>query len=163
MNRDLLKEHYLAHKEHAVNINTYRGQGLTVLASGFAPVAGSLIAVAATGKFSHATRFALITSLFAFALITAALAFWAGRLDRLQRQYRKAMDALVGEDIDELVKQREHSSWPVAREDVKIARDPVGRNKITRRLFGYGFLPPTLLILAAAAVVLASLLISGTI
>jgi hypothetical protein len=119
------------------------------------------MAVAATGKFSQATRSALIISLFAFALIAAAMAFWAGRLDRLQRQHRKAMDALVGADIDELVKQRENSSWPVTREDVRIVRDPMGRRKIV--LFGYGFFPPTLLTLALAAIVLAALLISGTI
>jgi hypothetical protein len=163
MDRDLLKEHYLAHKEHAVDINTYRGQGLTVLASGFAPVAGSLIAVAATGKFPEASRFALIVSLIAFALITIALAFWAGRLDALQRQYRKAMDELVSEDIDELVELREDSLHRVVREDVLILRGPVGSNRASRLLFGHGFLPPTLLTLAAAAIVLVALLASNTI
>lgn len=155
MTRDFLMEHYLAHKEHAEKVNDYRSQAMTILASGFAPVAGSLIAVSATGKFSNATRFALTVSLFVFGLITVAMAVWAARLDRLQQHYRQAMDALAGDTIDEWLAQRK-SEQKIERDNLRIA----GKQSLLTR---YGLLSPALAIVAVSAVVLASLLASGTI
>jgi hypothetical protein len=155
MVRDFLTEHYIAHKEHAEKVNDYRSQAMTILASGFAPVAGSLIALAATGEFSSATKFALIVSLYIFGLITAAMAVWAARLDRLQQHYRQAMDALVGDTIDEWLAQRK-SQQPIEPQSLRIAGNP---GLLTR----YGLLSPALMILAGSAIALASLLVSGTI
>ena len=155
MASDFLMEHYLAHKEHAEKVNDYRSQAMTILASGFAPVAGSLIALAATGKFSNATRFALVVSLLVFGLITLAMAVWAGRLDRLQQHYRQAMDALAGDAIDEWLAQRQ-SQQKINPDNLRIAAK---QTLLTR----YGLLSPALAIVAVSAVVLASLLASGII
>lgn len=148
-------QHYLAHKEHAEKVNDYRSQAMTILASGFAPVAGSLIALAATGKFSNATRFALTVSLFVFGLITVAMAVWAGRLDRLQQHYRQAMDDLASDAIDEWLARRKPEQ-KIKRDNLLIAGQP---GPLTR----YGLLSPVLAIVAASTIVLASLLASGVI
>lgn len=155
----------MALMEHAVNINTYRGQGMTVLASAFAPVAGSLIAVAATGEFSHVAQFALAVSLIAFGFISVALAAWAWRLDDLQRQYRTAMDVLVRDDIDSWIKFVNDSGTEpkIRREDVQIARGATGTSRMTRLLAGHGVMPPTLAVLGSAAIVVALLLATGAI
>lgn len=155
MARDFLMEHYLAHKEHAEKVNDYRSQAMTILASGFAPVAGSLIALAAVGKFSDATRFALTVSLFIFGLITMAMAVWAGRLDRLQQHYRQAMDDLARDAIDEWLAQRK-SQHRIELDNLRIA----GKQSLLTR---YGLLAPALAVVAVSAIVLASLLASGAI
>jgi hypothetical protein len=162
---DLLREHYVALKEHAVNINAYRGQGMTVLASAFAPVAGSLIALAATGKFSRVAQFALVVSLIAFGFISMALAAWAWRLDDLQRQYRTAMDVLVRDDIDAWIEFVNDSGTEpeIRRQDVQLARGAMGTNGVARLLAGHGVLPSTLAVLGSSAIVVALLLATGTI
>ena len=152
---DFLMQHYLAHKEHAEKVNDYRSQAMTILASGFAPVAGSLIALAATGEFSSATRFALVVSLFVFGLVSVAMAAWAGRLDRLQQHYRQAMDTLAGDAIDEWLAQRKPPQQ-IERNNLLIA----GNQSLPTR---YGLLSPALVLIAATAFVLAGLLISGAI